>query len=941
MHGEARVQSIANALESASLSEAQRSSLSVLGGPRNGTSVVIDDVDEVLIGSDADCKLCIDLPGVSPIHARLWRDLGGARVYDTHSPSGVYVNDDRVSGEMPVKDGDILWLGAPGSPDSVMVQLRLFEPAPPGFEGAVFLVDDDAPAAAEAEPSPAEPAPIPVVAAEEFVFEPEMPGGPPPAPSAPEPIVIEEPEVIAAPEGAFVFEPPPPPEPLVEEFLVDDVPAPAPPPPPVAAPKPAPPPAPPRPAPAAAPKAPAAAPTPVPKPAAPAPPPPAKPAATPAPGKGEVFVVDDVAVAAATPPLAPKPAAAAKPAPPAPKPVAPPAEPRPVAAPRPPPAPRPAAPAAKGGGAARYLPIALGALVVLGGGGFAAMRFLAAPVLEGLSPTRVRSGDSITVRGKNFSAAPAENAVSFSGKPGRVISASATELKVEVPVVATSPGRDVSLEVKLAVNGRETQAVPLAVFQAPRIHALAPNIGMPGDDVSLAGTAWGPGAKVLFDQAPAEVVEMSASSMKVRVPSLEVAPGAEVKVTVSMGADPSNTVAFVVGRLPLVKGMSPASAAPGDVLVISGLGFSEGAGNEVRIGGARALIASASASELRVALPFLGAVGPTPVEIRVAGSENVGQTSVVVSGPGAGDPLELRFAAEPVDGDAAQAAVTTPLGPAFLLAAAGGKSAAERAVDAARKLNDAVPAIRASRDVDYVARGFEAAPFIALAGRNEPLLTATGADAALYDQRAGGRTPVSPARLAVWWEAVARDLVKVLGRGEKPERVAALSPADARPLLDLFAAAQKAGGGLTRTVLAAAKAPQIAAVRNFALRVPASVPTPAGASAAAAAAVSGSGVPAMPTDRTWNGFEVVEGLQRVITVNVRASGGSYSYAGGVSVSLPLSSVQQKKGDLLFVLQTGGRSRHYAGKWDGSKVSGRISSDASGGGDIGSFELKPR
>ena len=47
-----------------------RSSLTVMGGPLDGTRLVLDDVvDEILIGSDADCRLALDLPGVSPIHA--------------------------------------------------------------------------------------------------------------------------------------------------------------------------------------------------------------------------------------------------------------------------------------------------------------------------------------------------------------------------------------------------------------------------------------------------------------------------------------------------------------------------------------------------------------------------------------------------------------------------------------------------------------------------------------------------------------------------------------------------------------------------------------------------------------------------------------------------------------------------------------------------------
>src|SRR5258706_4940770 len=97
--------------------ESNRPSLTILGGPMGGKALVLEeDVDNILIGSDPSCRFHLPLPGVSPIHARLWVDLQGITVYDTNSPQGLYVNDDRVVGQSLLRNGDILWLGSPGDP---------------------------------------------------------------------------------------------------------------------------------------------------------------------------------------------------------------------------------------------------------------------------------------------------------------------------------------------------------------------------------------------------------------------------------------------------------------------------------------------------------------------------------------------------------------------------------------------------------------------------------------------------------------------------------------------------------------------------------------------------------------------------------------------------------------------------------------------------------
>ena len=125
----------------------KRPSLNVLSGPLAGRKLVLQEaIDNILIGSDPSCAFVLDTPGISPVHARLWVDLHGATVYDTNSPTGVYLNDDRVVKEASVRNGDILWLGPPGEEGSVLIQCILPSPAasapapaaaPPADEEAV------------------------------------------------------------------------------------------------------------------------------------------------------------------------------------------------------------------------------------------------------------------------------------------------------------------------------------------------------------------------------------------------------------------------------------------------------------------------------------------------------------------------------------------------------------------------------------------------------------------------------------------------------------------------------------------------------------------------------------------------------------------------------------------------------------------------------------
>jgi hypothetical protein len=1010
------------------------SSLTVLGGPKDGVSFPLGTAfEELLIGSDPSCEIAIDLPDVSPVHAKLLVEAAGVTVSDTHSPFGLFVNDDRVTAPTRLRDGDVIWLGAPGDPSSVMllchivaVDVPVVAPLPGGGAppmeiwdsapaerdaGEAFFVDPAAaaPAAPEVafEAAP-EPQPPPADTAAFFVereaAEPETPApaesapaedvffvgdAAPPAPAAPaaveppsldlaftetppatgaepvEPFVLDlgfgdapAPRGAASPTGRLeagaptrTAEPEEPPD-----FFVDIEPSPAPAPPAgraTAAPR----------APAAAPPAPAAPVTlpamPVATPRAAAPPvagtapaqatAPASPKGAPAP----VVVPRRPRVGApppqpaGAPPRLDTPPAPAAPggeragATPLPTPTArsvPPARPAPATPPSPvarrpvapPVRPRPAARRAGSGG--RTLLVAAALAVVLIAGGWFGWSAWSTPRLDAVSPPRAHSGQVVTLSGARFAAGAR---VLFGAQPGRVVKLEAGRIEVEVPELSLAPGPDRPVAVVVHNGARASVAVMLLAFIAPRLHGIAPDVALAGEEVELVGTGWGPGAAVHFGALPAEVLSVGADTVSVRVPAIEGPPGTAAPVTVTMGSATSNAAPFFVGRVPLVIGVQPAQGAPGDVLTVTGRGFRTAPGaTRVTLGGRPALVLSANDGVLSVVAPWGVPAGASALEVRVSGLEPVGLGSVSSAAPAPN--VDFRFVAEPLEEapDGALAAVATELGPAFVLAAAGGRTAAQRALEAQNRLNQAAVALKASLSAELEVR-FGDPPSLGLRGRPEALLSATPEDAAAYAQ--AGRRAVSPARLAAWWTALARDLVLLLVRSERPRHAAELA-GEGRALGDAFQAGRRAAPfGLPRAVAGAQ--PLRAALRGLALRVPASVPEPALVSPAAPAR---AGTAPLRLDGAWGGRERVPEGRRFIGVTFEGRGGTFALESGLTLSLPLLGLERPHGDgVRFSVRLGGGVRYYTGRWDGAAIRGSVSADAAGRDVLGTFELAPR
>jgi hypothetical protein len=79
------------------------------------------------------------------------------------------------------------------------------------------------------------------------------------------------------------------------------------------------------------------------------------------------------------------------------------------------------------------------------------------PVTEPLTAAAAKPGDTLIIKGQNFSEVAAENTVEVNGVKATVVSASSTELKVIIPADATSGA------VTVTVHGHKTEVGSLII----------------------------------------------------------------------------------------------------------------------------------------------------------------------------------------------------------------------------------------------------------------------------------------------------------------------------------------------------------------------------------------------------------------------------------------------------------------------------------------------
>jgi hypothetical protein len=99
-------------------------------------------------------------------------------------------------------------------------------------------------------------------------------------------------------------------------------------------------------------------------------------------------------------------------------------------------------------------------------GAVAAAAFLltrpSGPRVDGIVPPRARPGEAVTIKGGGFAPTPRGNLVLFGDQPGRVLSATGEEIRVEVPEVAA--GGEIRLGLRIVTGDRASTTTDFTAY---------------------------------------------------------------------------------------------------------------------------------------------------------------------------------------------------------------------------------------------------------------------------------------------------------------------------------------------------------------------------------------------------------------------------------------------------------------------------------------------
>ncbi len=241
-----------------------------------------------------------------------------------------------------------------------------------------------------------------------------------------------------------------------------------------------------------------------------------------------------------------------------------------------------------------------------------AMRVVALPYITSLDPVSGAPGIPVTISGENLGSS---GTVLFGEVEADTNSWSDTEITATVPDMGNGQV-DVTVENERGISN----GVPFTVTGSgvlPHINSLNPSAGVPGDEITIGGSAFGvqgASSKVLFGDSPVEatILDWSDLQIKARVPGIANGVRA-VRVRNSVGT--SNSIDFTVYG-PNIDTLTPQAGTVGTEVAIDGTHFgARDSSCKVFFASTEATINSWSDTRIEALVPGMGD-GSVVVKVR-------------------------------------------------------------------------------------------------------------------------------------------------------------------------------------------------------------------------------------------------------------------------------------------------------------------------------------
>jgi IPT/TIG domain/Galactose oxidase, central domain len=247
------------------------------------------------------------------------------------------------------------------------------------------------------------------------------------------------------------------------------------------------------------------------------------------------------------------------------------------------------------------------------------------PSITSLTPAAAAVGAVVTITGTGFGTTQGTSTVTFNGVAPTVTSWGTTSIVVTVPTGATNGN------VVVTVGGLPSNGVMFTVLPTPVLSSLTPTAAAPTASVTIAGANFGATqgtSTVTFNTAAATVTSWNSSTIVATVPSAATTGN----VVVNTAGVATNGLPFTVLPTPTITSLSPASAAVGATVTITGTNFgaTQGSGT-VKFVNTAATVTSWSATSIVVTVPTGATTGS--VVVNASGANTNGSAFTVLSTP--------------------------------------------------------------------------------------------------------------------------------------------------------------------------------------------------------------------------------------------------------------------------------------------------------------------